>query len=195
MGQRTTYYQSTDGRSLKELLLEEYKVFRIWILTKQEESVREFKEPLISDHIEHFLDRNQSLRDPELVPQRILDALVFEYLCSYCDYGEGRNRFDIVGPMMSTWRYKQLTMKIATIGDGELQRLWNVLVKGRSIFNGRPFLSMDDEGEVIGFWTKDEQKLLRSKLIQLYPNVGKETGKESSMLFRYWRRFRIMMLS
>jgi len=165
MGQRITYYQSKSGKTLPELLAENYPAFRQWILKEQADSLKKYKENLISDELKFFLQKHPVLPEIDLLSQKIADELSFEFLLSYCDYGAGRDIFELTGPMMSTWRYQTAFEIIEKKGDAELHSLWNYLKTGRSVQNGEAF--MGNGGEVIGFWTKPEMEILQEKLKKL----------------------------
>src|SRR5688500_2419138 len=105
MGKRTVYYQSKISKGLKEHLIDDFKLFRNWILTEHFKSIKEYGERLISQRLEEFLKENQSIEELNYFHQEIIDELTLEYFHTFCDYGEGKGRFEIVGPMMGTWRY------------------------------------------------------------------------------------------
>ena len=115
MGQRTVYYQSRTGQSLSNHLLLDYSDFRQWLLTENRNAIQEFNETLISDRLERFLIEHDSIKDFQIDRQEITDELTSEYLLTYCDYGPGKDKFEIVGPMMETWRYKQFKKLARTI--------------------------------------------------------------------------------
>ena len=163
MGQRTVYYQSRTGQSLSNHLLLDYSDFRQWLLTENRNAIQEFNETLISDRLERFLIEHDSIKDFQIDRQEITDELTSEYLLTYCDYGPGKDKFEIVGPMMETWRYKQFKKQVLKTDDSELKDICSILDKGKSLMNDNPFISSDDENKV-GFWTIKEQRRLKKKL-------------------------------
>ncbi len=177
MGQRTVYYQSRTGESLSNHLRMDYTDFRHWILTENRNSVQEFDERLISDKLESFLNENDPLIDFQNTRQDIIDELTTEYLTTFCDYGPGKDNFEIVGPMMGTWRYKELKKRVLKTGDSELKALCSILDNGKSLINDNPFIPSDDNYKV-GFWTIDEQRNLENKLKESKSLFDKTEGFE-----------------
>jgi hypothetical protein len=106
MGQRTVYYKSINGKTLRENLKSDYTQFRDWALTSNNQSLTEYNERLINIDLETLLKDNATDKLEEW-SQESIDNLVFEYFLTYCDYGPGQEKFEIVGPMMSTWRYEK----------------------------------------------------------------------------------------
>ena len=118
MGQRTVYYISNSYKSFEEQFLDDFSSFRKWILDKHAESILEFQERLISPAIEKCL-KNENF-DLSLVEKEVYDELTFEYLLTYCDLGEGKDKIELVGPMMSSWRYNESHKYIESVNDREL---------------------------------------------------------------------------
>jgi hypothetical protein len=165
MGQRTVYYKSINGKTLRENLKSDYAQFRDWALTSNSQSLTEDDERLINVDLETLLKDNATDKLKEW-SQESIDNLVFEYLLTYCDYGPGQEKFKIVGPMMSTWRYEKSDKLINSSSDKDLITIWNYLTKGRSIKNNCPFISPDNDGQVIGFWDWSERDFLSQRLIK-----------------------------
>lgn len=159
MGQRTVFYKSAFGHSLKTSILHDYINCRAWLLSTAREGLLEE----VSDEFLDFIKGNEVLPKLELMEQKVLDELTYEYLLSYCDYGEGQGSFDSVGPMMSTYRYNEASTYILKSTNEELKSLWSVLPYGRSLDGNRKFLLPNDNRK-IGFWTNQEQKVLLSHL-------------------------------
>ena len=177
MGQRTVFYQSQTVESLKDHLTNNYIKFRPWILIENRNSIDEFDERLITQNLEDFLNNNSSLGVIENISQKIIDELTLQYLQVYCDYGEGKNKFEIVGPMMSTWRYDSFKKQVSKSNDIGLIKICSVLDNGRSLIEGNPF-SVDDVINVIGFWSANDQQQLYNKLILMKEKLKDNEGFE-----------------
>ncbi|MEM9933174.1 MAG: hypothetical protein AAF824_06170 [Bacteroidota bacterium] len=158
MGKRVTFYRSKSGKTLKAHFIKDFLEFRNWLLHKNEESIKDFSETLINEELRNSLERNQKFEDFFKESQKVIDQATVEYLLVYCDYGKGNEYFEIVGPMMNSWRYKTSTDHINRQSSQELRKLWNIILNGISIKNGQNFIPF--EGDVIGFWTPEDQILL-----------------------------------
>lgn len=165
MGRRTVYYRPTNGETLRENLKTDYGQYRDWILTSTDQSLREYNERLINADLEKLLKEypTDKLEDWS---QEHIDNLVFEYLLTYCDYGPGQEKFKIVGPMVYTRGYEKSHKLINESSDKDLMTIWNYLIKGRSIKNNNPFISPDNDGQVIGFWDWSERDFLSQRLLK-----------------------------
>ena len=80
----------------------------------------------------------------------------------YCDYGKGYDLVDIIGPLFKTYKYQNSFKIIAKQKNEALSRLWDILKLGRSLRNDYEFTPVD--GDVIGFWKKDEVQFIRNEL-------------------------------
>ena len=177
MGQRTVYYQSRTGQNLSNHLLMDYSEFRQWLLTENRNTIQEFNERLISNRLEHFLNENDSLKDFQITEQEIIDELASAFLLTFCDYGPGKDKFEIVGPMMGTCRYEEFKKQVTKTDDSELKAICSILDNGKSLMNANPFISSDDNNKV-GFWTTDEQRKLEKKLKESKSHFDKTEGFE-----------------
>lgn len=180
MGQRTVFYQSQNVESLRNHIQMDYTDFRQWILTENRNSIQEFNERLISDRLEGFLNEKNSIIDFRNYRQEVIDELTFEYFLTFCDYGPGKDKFEIVGPMMGTWRYKEFKKQVSKTDDSELKAICSILDNGKSIMNDKPFIPSQENNKV-GFWTMDEQRKLENKL------------KESKNLFENTEGFKYLI--
>ncbi|MBI1305390.1 MAG: hypothetical protein GC181_02115 [Bacteroidetes bacterium] len=177
MGQRTVFYQSRTGQSLSKHLLMDYSNFRQWLLSENRNSIQEFNERLISDRLERFLNENDSLRNFQIAGQEIIDELTTIFLLTFCDYGPGKDKFEIVGPMMGTLRYEEFKKQILKTNDSELKAICSTLDNGKSLMNDNPFITNHDDN-IEGFWTADEQRRLEQKLKKMKSLFDKTEGVE-----------------
>ena len=177
MGQRTVYYQSRSGESLRKHLLKDFTYVREWLLNENSNSIQEFEERLISKTLESFLNENDNLNNFQNIRQEIIDELITEYLLTYCDYGPGKHKFEIVGPLMGTWRYEEFKKQVLKTNDSELKAICSILDNGKSLMNDNPFIPSDDDNKV-GFWTIEEQRRLEKKLKESKNLIGKTEGFE-----------------
>lgn len=139
---------------------------------------------IISEQLEFFLLNHSNLGDLNDYTQGIVDELSFEFLFSYCDYGKGKDKFEIIEPLLYTKNYLPGFEWIKKTDDVELKKLWNYLEKGRSIQNDQPFIPIDDNFEVLGFWNKDEVQILKKRLEPLIEKARKSEWLIPKMLKR-----------
>jgi hypothetical protein len=166
MAERTVYYIPTDGKSLIENLKTDYGRFRDWVLTSNDQSLTEYNERLIKPELEILLKENLTDKFEEWSQENV-DNLVFEYLLTYDDCIEpGQRKFKIVGPMMSTWRYEKSNKLISDSSDNDLKKIWNYLTMGRSIKNNKPFIPPSKDGQVIGFWDRNDRDFISKRLVK-----------------------------
>ena len=166
MGKRIAYFKPTNGKTLKESVASDYTQFRDWALARNKQTLIAYNERFISVDFELVLQENRVCKIEEWNQQSV-DNLVLEYLLTYCDYGPGQGKFELVGPTMYTHRYGKSDKLINDSSDKELIKLWNYLTKGRSIKNNDPFISPGNEGYVIGFWDSGERGFLSQRLSKL----------------------------
>lgn len=161
MGRRIAFYEMNNGRSLKETFVQNYYAFKEWTLLQNKDSIEKYNEQIISNEIELFLESNSELdlQNPE---QKLLDELLTEFLLVYCDYGKGSGLVKLIGPLISTHKYEKSFKIIARQKNKTLFDIWNILKVGRSLINDNNFTVID--GDVIGFWTKNELNYLKSEL-------------------------------
>ena len=174
MGQKTVSYKSKFNKSLKTHFIEDYVVFRDWLLSENKKSIQEYEERIINEELEVFLIQNDKIDLVNNVTQKRIDELIFEYFLTYCDYGAGKNIFEMVGPCMNSRRYLDSHNKIEKYGNEELKVLWNILQKGKSIIDGNPFISSDEQNWIIGFWSKKDQNCLRIKLNDFVKSISEK---------------------
>jgi hypothetical protein len=177
MGKRTVYYKPTNGKTLRENFETDYNQFRDWILETNNQSITEYNERFINVELEKQL-RGNSVDKFEDWSQVTIDSLIFEYLLTYCDYGPGQDRFNIIGPMMLTRNYEKSNVFINGSSDEDLKAIWNYLIYGRSIKNGRNFTSHDNDNQVIGFWDAEERIFLHNQLSKIDIKTNDSEGVE-----------------
>jgi hypothetical protein len=96
-GKKIGYYLTKNGRSLKENFLADYSLFRLWLLTRQKESRERGEWLIVNDKVESYLLEKEII-DIETSGQATVDHLNSAYFEHFCDYGEGQDKFELVGP-------------------------------------------------------------------------------------------------
>lgn len=178
MGLRTTYYKPLTGNCFKDNFIADYPVFREWMLSEHEMGLSEFNERLITEEMEMLLIATESMSNIDLLDQRQVDSLVFEYINVYSDYGKGASNLALIGPVVNTSRYETSTEIVKSTNDSVLNTLWMYLVLGRSIKNDAPFIKPHNEIGRLGFWDMGERELLYEKVTELSDsNTGVEGFK------------------
>lgn len=177
MGERIVYYQSKTGENLSKHLQKDYPEFRQWILAEDRSSTQEYGERLLSDKLERYLIENDSLKNFENTQQEIIDELTAEYFLVFCDFGPGKDKFEIVGPMMSTRRYETFKSQVLKTEDTELKSICSILDNGRSLIQGQSFIPNNDNYKIV-FWTVYERLKLERRLKESKKLFGHTEGFE-----------------
>lgn len=109
---------------------------------------------------------------------------------TYCDYGKGKINVNLVGPLISRYKYNNSFSIIENTKDQKLIKFWNYLKVGRSLKEDKGFTEM--ESSVIGFWNKTEIDYVKEKLkdlnqndigIACISNVLDEIEEKSELIF------------
>jgi hypothetical protein len=158
MGTRIAFFETTNGKSLKENFVENYPDFKTWTLQYHKNSLEVYNEPLISDTVEQFLKTHDTLR-VETLEQPLLDTLLLEFFVTYCDHGNGQKLVALFGPLVGVHNYRNSFKIIPQQNDKTLTKIWNVLKDGRSLYNNNSYTV--NCNTIIGFWTKDEMEYLK----------------------------------
>ena len=189
MGVRIAFYEATDGKSLLDNLTRTFAEFRAWVLNENQQSIDEYKERLISEKMQIFLESNDVLCI-ENISQSLLDELTSEYLLTFCDHGDGASDFELIGPLIYRKRYVTSFIEIEKQQDKRLSIYWDYLKVGRSLREDHPFTAMDYN--LIGFWSPVEIKYIKQKLVNMskddvgihaVSNVLNEIGQNSELIF------------
>lgn len=181
MGQRISFYRNNSNVDFKELLLENYAMFRQWYLDTATSSLKEYNEPSGSEELRQFLLQNNTLRLGSGAPdKRILDELTSEFVGSYCDLTDGKGEIlELFGPCLNKWRYEGSTSLVLQTKDRMLIGLWNwLVVRGRSLRDNGTFEGLTDD-LTIGFLACDERRTLQNR-IEIY------FGTTEHMREKYW---------
>ena len=123
------------------------------------------------------MNENDTLSDFQNIGQEIIDELTTEYLLTYCDFGTGKDKFEIVGPTVGTWRYEEFKKQVFKTNDSELKAICSILDNGKSIINDNPFIPSDDDS-IVGVFTIEEQRRLEKKLKESINLFDKTEGFE-----------------
>ena len=180
MGQRIRYFKNNNNKEIKDLIAAHYGDFRQWFLDHDQSSIAEFNEPFGNEIFKNYLIQNTDCEAGfEHLDKQLTDELTAEFIGGYCESPEADNNIlEFFGPAMSNWRYDLSTQRIIDTEDQEFIRLWNYLIKGRSLKDDAAFVSYSNECK-IGFLTFDEHRLVKRKIETYFGNIEK-------LQKRYW---------
>ena len=190
MGVRIAFYETTDGKNLLNNFERTFPDFKKWILSENKKSIDEFNERLISVNIETQLTQNGDSLNIKTTSQNLVDELIYEYLLTYCDYGLGKLNVELIGPLISRYKYNNSFSIIKNTKDEKLIKLWNYLKVGRSLKEDKAFTEM--ESDLIGFWNRTEMDYIKEKIkglnqddtgIECISNVLDEMEGKSELIF------------
>ena len=165
MGLRITYYRNNDGKTLKDLIIQNYVQFREWYLQQEKISKEEFNELFGNEQIKHYLHNNEYVMgDFEPIDKRLIDELTSEFLATYLDLANRPDSLvELVGPCMNKFHYPQSNHLVSATNDHEFIGLWNYIINGRSLKDGSFFNSYTNDNK-IGYLSISETKLLKDKI-------------------------------
>lgn len=181
MGRRISYFKIPKHTQVKDLIFDNFGAFRQWFLDEDKASMDEFNEPFGNVNLTSYLSQNTDFKaDFDNLEKSLIDELTAEFIGGYCDArGELLERF---GHSMSQWRYEQSTQMVIATKDEIFIRLWDYLVKGRSLKDGATFDSYTNECKV-GFLAFGEHRLLNEKIIQYFGKV-EDVKMDSWFIFK-----------
>lgn len=165
MGQRISYFKNNYNKKLKDLLFENFDQFSQWYLATDKSSIEEFNEPFGIDIILKYLNQNPDFKsDFNHLEGNFIDEITSEFIGSYFDLTHRENNIlEFFGPTMSTWRYYESDKIVQATKDKDFIRLWNFLIKGRSLKDNSDFKSITDDYK-IGFLNREEISILQLKI-------------------------------
>lgn len=165
MGQRITYSINRSGKTLKQLLSDEFECFRLWLQEMEAGSRNEFNEAFVETPILDYCKSGSDLvTDFDKLEPRLVNGLLVLFICNYSWWKGVEDRtFTPVGPWMYKRSYEHSEALVLATKDETLIRLWNMLLKGRSI-QGDPVFQTYSEDYTIGFLTPDEQQVLKNRI-------------------------------
>lgn len=180
MGQRISYFKNNFEKKLKEIIFENFSSFRQWYLDTDKSSMEEFNEPFGNEKLKSYFKQNTDFKtDFDNLDKNLIDELTSEFIGSYCDLTDrDSNLLEFFGPTMSKWHYDPSNEMVSATKDKDFIRLWNYIVKGRSLKDNAEFDSYTNEYK-IGFLTFNEHRLLKEKIETYFGNI--ETIKK-----KYW---------
>lgn len=180
MGQRISYFKNNFGKTLKDLIFENFSSFRQWYLEMDKSSMADFKEPFGNEKVKNYFNLNPNFEtDFEKLDKKLVDELTSEFIGSYCDLTDRDSKLlELFGPTMNKWRYVKSGEIILLTKDEDFIRLWNYVIKGRSLKDNAQFDSYTNDYK-IGFLTFGEHRLLKEKIESYFGTI--EIIKE-----KYW---------
>ena len=173
MGARIVFFTASNQKSLRENFLKDFSKFRDWTISDWTNSESKDSGELslgqrISARALHYLERNLIIESN--IDHTIFDELMAVYFCSYCDHGEGKELYELRGPMMHKWRYDKSTKLVNHRCDRSGIQLWNRLNSGcraNPKMKGSQSLSED---LILGWWTVEEMKRMKESLSNVFKN-------------------------
>ena len=107
----------------------------------------------------------------ENMEQDLVDEIMQEFIGCYCDFEEGQHLLKIIGPLLSKWRYYKSTKIVLETNDKEFIKLWNFIIKGRSLKNiDNNFNGYTNEFKT-GFLSEFEYKKLEEKIVYYFEKI------------------------
>jgi hypothetical protein len=172
MGQRISYYRNNFKKGFKEIIFNNFSAFKEWYLEMDNSSMEEFDEPFGNETLIIHLKQSPDLKtDFPNLDKKLVDELTSEFIGSYCDLTDRENKIlELFGPSINTRRYLESDEMILKTNDEVLIRLWNFIIKGRSLSDNGYFHSFTNDYK-IGFLTYDEQRILKTKIENHFGNI------------------------
>ncbi len=181
MGARLAYYyfEQPTGKSLKEIIIDNFVPFPAWYLNMCKESLLEFDEEYGPAHLKQCLENAKYLQtDFNQLDQQFIDQFTKELLGGDNYLKENGMDLKLFGPLMGTGRYISSTELVKRTGNVDFLTLWNYLIEGRSLKNDAPFLR-DDYDIKVGFLKVQEHRKLKNYIESYFGTY--ETIRE-----KYW---------
>jgi hypothetical protein len=172
MGQRISYFKNNFDKGLKDLISENFAPFREWYLDYDKSSMEEFNEPYGSEELKtYFRKETEFAADFDKLDKQLVDEITAEFVGQsyYLKNGDGRI-LDYFGPAMSNWRYDESSEMVSKTKDKDFIRLWNYIIKGRSLKNDAEFNSYTNDYQV-GFLYRQEIEQLKSKIEHYFGDI------------------------
>jgi hypothetical protein len=172
MGQRISYYRNNFKKELQDIIFENFSAFRQWYLETEKSSMDEFGEPFGNEMLIAYLKENPDFEiDFSRLNKKLIDELTAEFIGSYCDLTDTEGTIlELFGPAYNKWRYNSGTEMVLKTKDADFIRLWNFVIKGRSLSDGQDFDSFTNDYK-IGFLTFSEQRVLKAKIEIHFGNI------------------------
>lgn len=180
MGQRISYCKNNSNKGLKELIFENFPSFRKWYLDANQSSIEEFNESFGNEYLISYLEQGGDLlTDFDKLDKKLIDELTSEFVGSFCDLTDPEGKkLTFFGPSMNKWRYDKSDAMVAATRDQAFIRLWNFLIKGRSLKDDGEFNSYTND-YTIGFLTFAEHRYLKTC-------IETHFGDIATMQKKYW---------
>ena len=185
MGRRIHFYKNDSGKELKLLIIKHFDKFNKWHCEKDKAWVEKYDEPYSHEKVLAFFEKNKSFPENIThVDQRIIDEITSDFVTEYTATDAPlENLFDFFGPTMATWRYDESTKMVLKSDNQELIKLWNYVIKGRSLKDDSNFNGFSNEYK-IGFLNHDEQRTLKKHIEAHFGNIEELKQK----YYTFWER-------
>lgn len=166
MGQRISYYKNDFSKNLKTLILENFSLYRSWYLEMNRDSMEEFDELFGNEELRVYFRQHTDIGDDfQALDRMLIDELTAEFICSYCFLRDYNSYFlQFFGPNVGKINYDSSTEMVIATKDETFIQLWNYLIKGRSLWDGRADFKSYTNEEKIGFLNRSELGQLKQKI-------------------------------
>ncbi|MDR1157393.1 MAG: hypothetical protein LBK75_03680 [Oscillospiraceae bacterium] len=125
------------------------------------------------------LTKSIDLKDGfEELSDELLNEITAEFIGAYCD-SAGNKEIELLKPFMNKWRYNESTKLILKTNDVDMIRLWEIIINGRSIKDGKRFKSFTNDYKV-GYLSGSEYKKLNEKLKNHFGDINMDTLNEQN---------------
>ncbi|PSK92496.1 hypothetical protein [Taibaiella chishuiensis] len=176
MGARISYYRIREGASLPGILAQYYTVFRHWSLDADKASRQEFDEPLIDERLVTYLEEHPGPAFAPPADPRLANELLGEFVAeAYGWTPDGEQVFLPVSPFLNKWCYENSNGLVEQTGDAALVRLWNYIIKGRSLVDGADYHGYGGDF-TIGFLDAGGQLELKTLITQHFGDLAANAG-------------------
>lgn len=165
MGIRISYFKNNFKKGLKEVIIENFTAFQEWYLNRHNESMEEFGEPFGTEELKAYFAQNPNFeKDFDTLEKMLLDEITSEFIGNYCDLWDRDSlMLEFFGPSIYKRWYEASTEIVIATQDQEFIKLWNYLIKGRSLRDNAPFDDYNKEDN-IGFLDLSEIAVLKEKI-------------------------------
>jgi hypothetical protein len=171
MSQRICFYKNKSQLFLKGLVCECLNEFKEWYLNIYLEN-EEKDNYVLYKHLNKIIDLNNEFNEME---QELIDEITAEFIGTFLDI-EQQNYIELVFPFVNKIYYIKNTEDILKTEDSDFIKLWDIIIKGRSIKNNKFFDGYTNNYK-IGFLSKSEYLDIKEKIEKHFTNkIKKDNG-------------------
>lgn len=173
MGARIVFFTVNNKKSLLGNFMNDYQDFREWTLNDWKNSeIKDQGELTLGQEIKveaiDYLKNNSEINSE--TSTEIIDELLAVYFGAYCDYGNGKELYELTGPMMNKWKYEKSTKLVNKNCDEQTIKLWNRLNFGCSSNSKRNSSQSLSKDIIVGWWNVEEMRKIQISLSKAFPS-------------------------